>query len=98
MNMRITDLEVKRYADHQPVAELAAGREVVVVSVHTEQGVTGLGFTNAPVVRGGSAGDLVAPLLRRHVRPVLLGENALLNELLWQRMYEALAARIGRRG
>jgi D-arabinonate dehydratase len=98
MNMRITDLTVKRYADHQPVADLAAGREVVVAWIHTDQGVTGLGFTNAPVVRGGSAGDLVATLLRRHIRPVILGENPLLNELLWQRIYDALAARIGRRG
>jgi L-rhamnonate dehydratase len=96
--LNITDLTVKRYADHAPVADLAAGREVVVVTLHTDAGITGTGFTNAAVSRSGSAGDLVAALLRRQLRDVIIGQNPFLNELLWQRMYQAVAVRLGRRG
>src|SRR3569833_1459127 len=96
--MQITQLTVARYADHQAVADLAAGREIVVVTVETDAGVVGTGFTNATVSRNGSSGEIVAAILRRYLAPAGVGQDPLLNELLWQRMYQAAAARMGRRG
>ena len=96
--MRIVDLTVNRYADHRQVADLATGREVVVVSITTDDGPTGMGYSNAAVSHRGSTGEMVEMLLRHQLRDVVVGQNPLLNELVWQRMYNAVAARIGRRG
>jgi L-alanine-DL-glutamate epimerase-like enolase superfamily enzyme len=96
--VKITDVSVKRYADHQQVADLAAGREVVVVSITTDDGPTGIGYCNAAVSRSGSTGEMIETLVRQQLRDVVVGQNPLLNEQLWERMYNAVAARIGRRG
>jgi L-alanine-DL-glutamate epimerase-like enolase superfamily enzyme len=55
-------------------------REYVVVVVETDAGVTGIGFgmtRNAPV----------GAIVGRNVAPLLLGENPLLVEALWERIY-----------
>jgi L-alanine-DL-glutamate epimerase-like enolase superfamily enzyme len=57
-----------------------ASREYVVVSIETDAGITGVGFgmtRNAPV------GSMVA----RNVAPLILGEDPLLTEALWDRIY-----------
>jgi L-alanine-DL-glutamate epimerase-like enolase superfamily enzyme len=56
-------------------------REYVVVAVDTDAGVTGIGFgmtRNAPV------GAIVA----RNVAPLLLGQDPLLTEAIWERIYD----------
>ena len=53
-------------------------REYVVVAIETDAGVTGVGFgmtRNAPV----------AALVARNVGPIVLGEDPLFNERLWDR-------------
>jgi L-alanine-DL-glutamate epimerase-like enolase superfamily enzyme len=55
-------------------------REYVVVAVDTDAGVTGVGFgmtRNAPV----------ATIVGRNVAPLLIGEDPLLVEALWDRIY-----------
>jgi L-alanine-DL-glutamate epimerase-like enolase superfamily enzyme len=55
-------------------------REYVVVAIETDAGVTGIGFgmtRNAPV------GAIVA----RNIAPHVLGEDPLMTEALWERMY-----------
>ncbi len=96
--MKITDVTVKRYGDQRQVADLAAGREIVVVTLETDEGISGLGYANAYMTRYGPTGDLVATLLGRNLKNLLLGENPLLNERVWKKMYDAVAARLGRRG
>lgn len=65
-------------------------REYVLVEVRTNSGVSGIGFgmtRNAPV----------ASIIRRNLAPQLFGEDPLLIERLWERMYYANYT-IGQRG
>jgi L-alanine-DL-glutamate epimerase-like enolase superfamily enzyme len=55
-------------------------REYVLVMVETDAGITGLGFgmtRNAPV----------AAIVERNLAPLLLGEDPLMTEALWERLY-----------
>jgi L-rhamnonate dehydratase len=96
--MQIVNLLVSRYADARPVADLAPGREIVVVTLTTDAGITGTGFTSASVLRHGSTGEMVAAVLEQHLAPLVVGQDPMLTEQHWQRMYAAVAARLGRRG
>ena len=96
--MKIADLSVARYADHQPVADLAPGREVVVVTVTSDDGLTGTGFTNAPLTRAGSTGEMIGNLLSRHIKPLIVGDNPVLTDDLWRKVYGNVVSRLGRRG
>ena len=70
--MKITDVTVKRYsASRDPRADVAG---IQIVEVHTDAGVTGIGFVSA----GSASSDIVAMLLRRNLKGVLLGEDPLL--------------------
>ena len=87
--MKITDLTVKRYrASHDPGAD-AAG--IQVVSIHTDAGATGTGFVST----GNASSDLVAMILRRNLKAVVLGEDPLLTTDLWRRMHGAVPRRGG---
>jgi L-alanine-DL-glutamate epimerase-like enolase superfamily enzyme len=92
--VKIADLTVRRYAEHRE----APGREVVVVEVHTDDGISGTGFTNASATRTGSTGELAVTLLTGFFKPIVIGQDPILNEDLWQRMYHLVAMRLGRRG
>lgn len=95
--MKITDLRVDRYSESGPVIEVYAGREVLVVTVATDSGASGTAFITANVSPYGISGDVAATLIRRNFRNMLLGEDPLLTEKLWQKMYAGIW-RIGRRG
>jgi L-alanine-DL-glutamate epimerase-like enolase superfamily enzyme len=90
--VKITDVTVKRYsASRDPRAD-AAG--IQIVEVHTDAGATGMGFVSA----GSASSDIVAMLLRRHLKGVLLGEDPLLTEDLWRRMHDLAVPRRGGEG
>lgn len=59
-------------------------RDYSLVSVHTEDGHTGVGFCYG----GHRAGDLVTQAIRLLLGPVLAGEDAWQTEHLWQAMYQ----------
>ena len=80
--MKITDVTVKRYSASRDPRTDAAG--IQIVEVHTDAGVTGMGFVSA----GSATSDIVATLLRRNLKAVLLGEDPLLTEDLWRRMHD----------
>ena len=87
--MKIADLTVKRYsAARDPRADPGG---IQVVEVRTDAGATGTGFVSA----GTATSDLVAMLLRRNLRPAVLGEDPLLTTDLWRRMHEAVPRRGG---
>ncbi|HVR69533.1 MAG TPA: mandelate racemase/muconate lactonizing enzyme family protein [Vicinamibacteria bacterium] len=90
--MKITDVTVKRYsASRDPRAD-AAG--IQIVEVHTDAGVRGTGFVS--MASGGSAtSDVVATLIRRTLKSVLVGQDPLLTDDLWRRMYDAVPRRGG---
>src|SRR5258708_5755780 len=55
-------------------------REYVVVAVETDAGVTGIGF-------GMTRNSPVGAIVGRSVAPLLLGEDPLMVEALWERIY-----------
>lgn len=55
-------------------------REYLVVEIDTDDGLTGVGF-------GMTRNSPAAAVVQRALRPILLGEDPLLTESLWERMY-----------
>lgn len=88
--MKISDVIVKRYWDNQrPDMKHADGYEVITVEVETDAGISGTGFLSLPVFSHGHIGDVIATLLERNLRNIVLGENPLHTEDVWERMYSA---------
>lgn len=86
--MRITDVKVTRYRES---GQSQAGAEIQIVDVHTDERVTGTGFVSTST----TVGDVMVMLLRRNLKNVLVGENPLLTDDLWRRMYEQAFPRRG---
>lgn len=83
--MRITEIEVVRLT--KPLARplvvsraAMSARSAILVLVHTDEGVTGLGESV-----GDPAG--VVPVIREQLQPLLLGEDPFDIERLWEKMY-----------
>lgn len=93
--MKITDVTVNRYGNMGGMADFALGREFLIVDVHTDEGISGRGFTGAPITKYGPTGDVYATLIRRNLRNMIVGENPLHTEELWNRMHRNS---LGRRG
>ena len=90
--MKIMDVTVKRYsASRQPRTDPGG---IQIVEVHTDSGVTGMGFVSA----GSATSDLVATLIRRNLKAVVAGEDPLLTDDLWRRMHEQAVPRRGGEG
>ncbi len=98
--MKITDVTVTRYESKKGLMDFAVGSEILVVEVHTDEGPVGRGFTRARVTPQGSTGDISATLIRRILKSAIIGENPLLIEQLWNRMYGGYGgvSRLGRQG
>ena len=86
--MKITGIEVRRFRRE---AEARSAAEIVVVDVATDEDVMGMGFASAPP----GTGALFAALIQDILAPQILGENPMLTEHLWQRMYTARRFRGG---
>jgi D-arabinonate dehydratase len=83
--MKITAVRTFRLDLPLPQVVYAAGYEIRsrdynFVRIDTDAGISGWGFT---LGRGAD----VASVVDRNLAPMLLGENPLLNEQLWQKMY-----------
>lgn len=65
------------------------GREYTVVRIHTDEGLTGVGFV--------LGGKLVHQAVEGYLAPLLVGEDPFMTEALWQRMFEKTLL-LGRRG
>jgi L-alanine-DL-glutamate epimerase-like enolase superfamily enzyme len=89
--VKIIDVTVTRYSESR---QAQTGAEIQVVDVHTDDGVTGRGFVST----SNAVSDVVEMLLRRNLKNVLVGENPLLTEDLWRRMYEQAFPRRGGQG
>jgi L-alanine-DL-glutamate epimerase-like enolase superfamily enzyme len=87
--MKITDVTVKRYSASRESRTDPGG--IQIVEVHTDAGVTGMGFVSA----GSATSDIVATLIRRNLKAAVAGENPLLTDALWRRMHEAIPRRGG---
>jgi D-arabinonate dehydratase len=72
--------------------------EIQTVQVDTDEGVSGLGFLTANNGRPSPIADITATLIRHNLRNIVLGQDPILTDALWQRMYEQVAGRRGARG
>jgi L-alanine-DL-glutamate epimerase-like enolase superfamily enzyme len=87
--VKITDVTVKRYSASREPRTDPGGIQIVVV--HTDAGVSGMGFVSA----GSATSDIVATLIRRNLKTAVAGEDPLLTDDLWRRMHEAVPRRGG---
>ena len=69
---------------------MQASRGGLLVEVETDDGITGIG-------EAGVGGGSTRHVIQNHLRPMLLGEDPLLIEGLWQKMF-ARTRQFGRRG
>jgi L-alanine-DL-glutamate epimerase-like enolase superfamily enzyme len=90
--VKITDVTVKRYSASRDPRSDPGG--IQIVEVHTDGGVTGMGFVSA----GSASSDIVATLIRRNLKAVVAGQDPLLTGDLWQRMHEQAIPRRGGEG
>lgn len=96
--MQISDLTVTRYAQSSTPDGAAAGPEIQIVRVETDEGLAGEGFLTASNARVSPTSELLAGVLRTNLRNIVLGQDPLLTEKLWRAMYSQLAGRQGARG
>jgi L-alanine-DL-glutamate epimerase-like enolase superfamily enzyme len=87
--VKITDVTVRRYSVSRDPKAYAG--DIHIVEVHTDAGVSGLGFITA----ANATSDLAATLVRRTLRAAVVGEDPLLTTDLWRRMHEAVPRRGG---
>lgn len=88
--MKITDVEPIYLRLPEVDATRSDGtQDTLVVLVHTDEGLTGVGeVDSAPLVAKAAIDALPSHLLATGLRSLLIGENPAAIELLWDRMYE----------
>src|SRR5713101_6003113 len=86
--MKITSVDsfVLSVPTPKPMALNYAQQKLVVAEISTDEGVRGLGYS---LVFGGGGAEAVHAYLDTRLKPVLLGEDPLLVERLWERMFRA---------
>jgi len=73
--MKITDVSIRRYGQMGRVVEVYVGREIFVIQVDTDEGVSGVGYVTANVSPYGPSGDLAATLVSRNFRNMLVDQD-----------------------
>lgn len=98
--MKIADVKVTRYRNTKGMADFNVGSEALIVDVLTDQGLSGRGFMRAGISRYGGLGDVAATLISRNLKNMVVGQDPLLTEKVWESMYRGYAgvSHIGRRG
>jgi L-alanine-DL-glutamate epimerase-like enolase superfamily enzyme len=86
--MRITGIEtcVLTVPTVKPIALEFAHHKLVVAQIATDEGITGLGYSLA---FGGGGAEAIRVYLDTRLAPLLVGEDPLFVERLWDRMYRA---------
>ncbi|MGH3516802.1 MAG: enolase C-terminal domain-like protein [Haloechinothrix sp.] len=82
--------ETHHLSRRQPGAEARGSVSNVIVQVHTDEGLSGLGTV-------GVGSPAAAPVIEHHLAPLLLGQNPFDVEMLWQTMYRH-TLNMGRKG
>ena len=70
----------------KPMALEFAEHRVVAAVIHTDEGIDGLGYTLA---FGGGGAESIQVYLETRLKPLILGEDPLFVERLWERMFRA---------
>jgi L-alanine-DL-glutamate epimerase-like enolase superfamily enzyme len=77
--MKITQVQAQRYRAKKDDTYVS---EIVVVNVHTDEGLTGSGFASAPP----RTGAIFAQIIENALAPAILGADPELTADLWQKM------------
>src|SRR5258705_7395317 len=80
------DSAVSPIPNRKPTALAFPHHSLVIAHVRTDEGVTGLGYTLA---FGGGGVEAIQTYLDTRLAPLLMGQDPLLVERLWERMYRA---------
>ena len=95
--MRITDTETMVCAVKVDLSERGVGREIVIVRVRTDEGITGLSYLPTLVAPFGGHGTIAATIIGGALKNIILGEDPMAVERLWEKMFNG-TYRWGRRG
>src|SRR5882672_7381209 len=84
--MKITAIEtcVLTIPTPEPMSRNYAHQKLVVADIATDEGVGGLGYS---LVFGGGGAEAVHAYLETRLKPVLIGEDPLRVEQLWEKMF-----------
>ena len=86
--MKVTGIDTYdlRIPTVKPMALEFAEHRVVAAVIHTDEGIDGLGYTLA---FGGGGAESIQVYLETRLKPLILGEDPLFVERLWERMFRA---------
>jgi L-alanine-DL-glutamate epimerase-like enolase superfamily enzyme len=86
--MKIAAIEsfVLRVPTAKPIALEFPEQKLICAHVRTDEGVTGLGYALA---MGGGGAEAIQIYLETRLKPLLLGQDPLFVERLWERMYRS---------
>jgi L-alanine-DL-glutamate epimerase-like enolase superfamily enzyme len=87
-DMKITTIEsgLLRVPSPHPIALEFPEQKLVTATIQTDDGASGFGYS---LVFGAAGAEAVQAYLQTRLRPLLIGEDPLLVERLWERMYRA---------
>ncbi len=86
MKIRSVESFVLRIPTQKPIALAFPEHALVVARVATDEGIGGLGYSLA---FGGGGAEAIHVYLETRLTPLLLGEDPLFVERLWEKMYRA---------
>jgi len=86
MKVKQIDTFVLRIPTAKPIALEFPEHKLVVAQIGTDEGVTGLGYSLA---FGGGGAEAIQVYLETRLKPVILGQDPLFVERLWEAMYRA---------
>ena len=86
--MKITAVEsfILRVPTAKPIALEFPEQKLICAHVRTDEGLTGLGYALA---MGGGGAEAIQIYLETRLKPLLIGQDPLFVERLWERMYRA---------
>src|SRR2546428_5954466 len=86
--MKITAIEslLLRIPTPHPIALEFAEHKLVIANIQTDERLAGLGYSLA---FGGGGAEAIQVYLETRLKPVLIGEDPLFVERLWERMFRA---------
>src|SRR5512132_262066 len=86
--MKITGIDsvVLHVPCPKPMSLEFSDHRMVAAFIHTDEGVSGLGYTLA---FGGGGAEAMQVYLETRLKPLLIGEDPLMVEKHWERMYRA---------
>jgi D-arabinonate dehydratase len=78
-------------------ARKISGRDVILIEIESNEGITGVGFLTGLGVAYGSEAIILKEIIDRGLKPLLINQDPQSIEFLWESMYKS-TTRFGRKG